>query len=98
MRLQRDTVVAKHMYVDDTQLYVSCKQESSQETFTRMEDMIDEVKHWMANNHLKLNDSKTEFMKLLKASILKQIEHIKSIRIGSTQIEPVTSAKIIGNL
>ena len=88
--------VAIHMYADDTQLYVSCKPENSGETLTKMEAMIDEVRQWMANNHLKLNDSKTEFMKLGKASVLKQIVHIKSIRIGSTQVEPVTSAKNIG--
>ena len=88
--------VGIHMYADDTQIYMSCNPENSQRTLTKLEAMINEVRQWMAQNHLKLNDSKTEFLKLGKPCVLKQINHIKNIRIGSTQVEPVTSAKNIG--
>ena len=86
-----------HMYADDTQIFMSCNPENSQGTLTKLEvTMIDEVRQWMAQNHLKLNDSKTEFLKLGKPCVLKQIDHIRSIRIGSTQVEPVTLSKNIG--
>ena len=70
--------------------------ENSQETLGKLEAMIDEVRQWMAHNYLKLNDSKTEFLKLGKPCMLKKKDHIKGIRIGSPQVEPVTSAKNIG--
>ena len=63
-------IVKKHFpniqgYADDTQLYLSFKpdsNESQQHAILAMEQCISDIKSWMAQNYLKLNDSKTEFL------------------------------------
>jgi hypothetical protein len=50
----------------------------------------------MSNNHLKLNDSKTEFLVIGKPNTLKKMEHISEIRIGETKVRAVKSARNIG--
>ena len=54
-----------HVYADDTQLYITFK--SSQEpvdSCITMEKCIQEIRSWMRQNFLKLNDEKTEFFYL----------------------------------
>ena len=50
----------------------------------------------MIANHLKLNDSKTEFMVMRKPSLRKNIEDVTSICIGDTAVHAVNYAKNIG--
>ncbi len=50
------------MYADDTQFYMSFNIEEKQAMLTKMEDYIAEVRQWMAENILKLNDTKIEFL------------------------------------
>ena len=55
-----------HMYADDTQVYLGFKNCNSQSALEKLEQCIGEVRQWMKDNFLKLNDSKTKF------SVLKQ--------------------------
>ena len=50
----------------------------------------------MSNNHLKLNDSKTEFLIIGNPNIYSQVENIAPIVIGDTPVNPSDSAKNIG--
>ena len=50
-----------HMYADDTQFYLSFKLQESTSAVSKLESCIQEVKSWMTNNMLKLNESKTVF-------------------------------------
>lgn len=86
-----------HSYADDTQLYVSFKPGSSNESkaLSVIESCINEIKIWMFNNKLKLNDDKTEFLvigsKRLKASMSK-----KYVKVGDIMVEEAFSAKNLG--
>jgi exonuclease III len=48
-----------HLYADDTQLYISFLPPDSPNTVKRLEACITEIRAWMRDNFLKLNDSKT---------------------------------------
>jgi hypothetical protein len=87
--------VSIHLYADDTQLYVSCDPEDIESAVSRMEACIEEISQWMHANHLKLNDSKTEFLTLGTKHQLSQIGNV-SIRIGDENIPSATSARNIG--
>ena len=50
-----------HIYVDDTQLYVSFDLSKPNVAFQRMHLCISDLRIWMIRNKLKINDSKTEF-------------------------------------
>ena len=84
------------MYADDTHLYVACDPAHHHETLKMLETAISEIRQWMIANHLKLNDSKTEFMVMRKPSLRKNIEDITSICIGDTAVNAVNHAKNIG--
>ena len=50
-----------HVYADDTQLYITFKssQEPADSCITTLEKCIQEIRSWMRQNFLKLNDEKT---------------------------------------
>ena len=54
--------IEMHMYADDTQLYLPFKPQDNDTALTRMENCLVDIRRWMNENMLKLNDSKTEFM------------------------------------
>lgn len=83
-----------HMYADDTQIYVLLDPSDSNEMLDKLELCVSDVRDWMSNNFLKLNDSKTEFM-TISGSRGKQ-PNIDSIKIGNETVNPVPSAKNIG--
>ena len=47
-------------FADDTQLYTSCKPKDTQHAIQTMQACITEIKCWMTEHKLKLNDDKTE--------------------------------------
>ena len=47
-------------FADDTQLYKSCKPKDTKQTLQSMQTCIADVKSWMTQHKLKLNDDKTE--------------------------------------
>ena len=54
-----------HCYADDTQLYVSFSPNISTgqfEAVTAIQLCVDDIRNWMTNDKLLLNDDKTEFL------------------------------------
>ncbi len=54
-----------HAFADDNQLNVSFQPDSMSEQLsavTVLENCIDDIKTWMLNDKLKLNDDKTDFL------------------------------------
>ena len=88
--------VEVHMYADDTQLYVPFKINEHESAIRKLERCISEMKTWLANNHLKLNDEKTEFLIFGQKHMLKKIKGETTITIGEASIECSKSAKNIG--
>ena len=75
-----------HLYADDTQLYIAFKlkdglgTKSKEEAIRQVESCADDIRAWMANNFLKLNEDKTELLILTsKRAVTPEI----SITIGT---------------
>ena len=51
-----------HIYADDTQLYISFKCNTPLASLIKLNNCISDIRVWMINNKLKINDSKTEFI------------------------------------
>ena len=49
-----------HLYADDTQLYVTFPPSEHTRAFERMEECVREVKIWLCDNGLVLNENKSE--------------------------------------
>ena len=54
--------IQHHLYADDTQLYLSFKLGNGNEAVSKIASVIQDLRHWMAQNFLKLNDDKTEVL------------------------------------
>jgi hypothetical protein len=86
------------IYVDDN-LYITFKPPSKQHLGTfevsmvNMEKCIQDIRGWMADNFLKLNASKTEF--LLIGSCFRSMVLCSHIQIGDEKVAPTTSAKAL---
>ena len=51
-----------HIYADNTQLYISFKCNTPMASLIRLNNCISDIRVWMINNKLKINDSKAEFI------------------------------------
>ena len=80
-----------HGYADDTQLYLSFQpvlSMSQDNAVQAMEACISDVRIWMINHHLKLNDGKTEFIIIGSRQQLAKV-NIDHINVGTLDIRPV---------
>ena len=85
-----------HGYADDTQMYITFAPGPDEAiALDKMQRCIAAVKAWMAQNYLKLNDDKTEFMVIGSPSNLKKVatEHII---VGGHKILKSKQVKNIG--
>ena len=84
-----------HLYADDTQLYLSFNIDETEMAFQKMEKCISEIRVWMANQFLCLNDNKTEVILIGSEHLLKNVES-QNLVIGDESITPSPKARNIG--
>ena len=89
--------ISCHFYADDSQLYLAFDPQDEDIARLCMEACISEIREWLRLNHLKLNDSKTEFMVMGSPAQLKNL-HTVSLTIGGATIASTSSARNIGAL
>ena len=83
-----------HTYADDTQLYLSFKPTDSSsevEAVSAMQECTCDVRAWMGEDQLMLNDGKTEFLIIGNRQQLSNVS-IQSIKIEQTEVSPAASA------
>ena len=86
-----------HLYADNTQLYIGCDLNDCDATKYQLENCVSAVRSWMADNMLKLNDSKTEYLVLGSKYSLRQLpEDMKTFNVGDELITASKSARNIG--
>ena len=51
-----------HTYADDTQVYLSTPACDHVDEMERLASCIERIRDWMADNHLKLNEEKTQII------------------------------------
>ena len=88
-----------HLYADDTQLYLTFKSSTDASTHaeqakSKMEACIDDIRQWMNQNFLKLNEEKTEIL-LVNAPWRPQVP-LETVRIGSENVTLSEKARNIG--
>ena len=89
-----------HGYADDHQIYHSFKpvnETSQEEALHIIQNCVYDVRKWMLVKKLKINDSKTESLSIGSKHQLNKIT-IDSIKIGDSEIKPVTSVTNLGVL
>ena len=87
-----------HAFADDTQFYVSFKPDgdtNESTAVTAMQNCIDDVKNWMLNDKLKLNDDKTEFLLIGTQQQLAKV-NLDTLRVGNVHITQSCEVKSLG--
>jgi hypothetical protein len=93
----RECGITYHFYADDTQLYMSFNLPECQNALSKMENCIEKVRVWMADNFLKLNEEKTEFLFFGSPNLLSKLQ-AAPLTIGTEHIEPKDVVRNIGAL
>ena len=84
-----------HLYADDSQIYLVFDVADGDAAKTQLEDCISEMRQWVSDNMLKLNDQKTEFM-VIQSKHSRNTPDVPSISIGDAVVPAVESARNIG--
>ena len=95
------TLIQQHVmydqsFADDTQIYQSCKPKDSEQTLQSMQSCITQVKSWMTDHKLKLNDDKTEALLIHTSRSFTTIPKPSSIQVCSSNIAFASSARNLG--
>ena len=89
--------ISMHQYADDTQLYLSFDITEQEAAITKMEACVDDIRIWMRENKLQLNDEKSELI-IITPSRQSHKVTIDSIKIGNAIVKATPSAKNLGAL
>ena len=96
--IARQHGVELHLYADDTQAYMSFSRlsnESTRKTFQRIEACIAEIRTWLKNNKLMLNDDKTDVLVISSVSMRSNLQ-VPHLKIGSSLVTPSPVVRNIG--
>ena len=85
-----------HIYADDTQLYISFEKFDMLSTVSDVEHCLREIKCWMSNNFLKLNEEKTKFLLISSEEDLHNIYVDLCISFSGNIISPSLDAVNLG--
>ena len=87
-----------HTYTDDTQLYLSFSADSRVEqsaALSAMQNCIADIRQWMLQDRLRLNDDKTEFIIIGTRQQLAKV-NIDSLQVGDSGTAPTSKVKNLG--
>ena len=97
--IMRHHGVQFHIYADDTQLYMTFdpkKLSSVNDSLDTIMHCVLQIKSWMLQNKLKLNDSKTEYM-IIRSKRVKTYIDVPDFKIGESVIQPSSSIRNLGS-
>jgi hypothetical protein len=87
--------ISMHQYADDTQLYLAFDLDKQEEAMARMEACVSDIRIWMRQNKLKLNEDKTELLVIAPARQAHKIS-VDAINIGDCEVKSSKVAKNLG--
>ena len=84
-----------HLYADDTQLYLTFDVSEISDAIKSLELCVQDIRAWMAENFLCLNDNKTELIIFGKTNNMKSIPQIQ-VQVGGEMIKTTDCVRNIG--
>jgi len=87
-----------HFYADDTQLYMAFDPTDHEDTtsvLARVENCISDIRTWMVDNKLKLNEDKTEVL-ILTSKLHRSCHGISQVVVGGAPIAPTLTVRNLG--
>ena len=89
--------LSHHSYADDTQLYMTMDHSNNnwRDGLPRIQLCVSEIRKWMNQNMLKLNDDKTELI-VFTSKYKQDLYNDLSITIGDTVVDCSSQVKDLG--
>ena len=90
--------ISYHTYADDTQLYLSFKNNSAESEayhIGRIQTCIMEIRLWMSQNFLKLNENKTEFIVFGTTVQLSKLK-LSTLAVGDSSVNLSSKVRNLG--
>eukprot|EP00057_Strongylocentrotus_purpuratus_P003147 XP_003726023.1 PREDICTED: RNA-directed DNA polymerase from mobile element jockey-like [Strongylocentrotus purpuratus] len=84
------------MYADDLQLYTAMTPATRHESKERLELCITEIRNWMKDNKLVINDGKTEMLHLTSSRKRGSHQELSPLTVGDTSISSSTTVRDLG--
>ena len=84
------------IYADDTQVYLSFDLKDATNALQKLNSCLSDIRSWMIENKLKINDDKTEFLIIASPHSHKKLTDNHSLTVGNSSIGPSSSAKNLG--
>jgi len=84
-----------HFYADDTQLYLSFDLCDAQSAMARLTSCLVDIRAWMADNFLKINDDKTELLLIGNPKRVTKIQNFQLL-VGDNAVKPSACARNLG--
>ena len=88
-------VIGYHVYVDDTQIYISFNCKHPLEAISKLNSCPADIRRWIITNKLKMNDSKTEFI-VFKSPQQKCGLSGLSVNVGESMITQSSNVRDLG--
>ena len=88
--------IPHHLYVDDSQLYISFSSGNSAAVLNGLQSCLASVQSWMLTNKLKVNPDKTEFLLIGNERQWSKYLSIFPIELLGVESYPVKSARDLG--
>ena len=90
--------LSHHSYADDTQLYMTMDHSNNdwRDGLLRIELCVSEIREWMNQNMLKLNDDKTELI-VFVSKYKQDLYNYSSMTIGETVVDCSSQVKDLGS-
>ena len=89
--------IGYHVFVDDTQLYISFKCKQPLEAISKLNNCLADIRRWMITNKLMIKDSKTEFIVFRSPQLKCDLSGL-SANVGEcmiAQLSKVTDLEVI---
>ncbi len=85
------------MYADDSQIYISfdLTQHAVEEAIQKLEACVADIRTWMKDNKLQLNEEKTELLVITPSRQANKVD-VKSVRVGQCDVTPSSKARNLG--
>ncbi|XP_072024929.1 uncharacterized protein [Amphiura filiformis] len=99
-RIIRKHHISYHMYADDIQLYLDFNPSdatSIQNSLSKVSACITEIKLWMTDNMLMLNDTKTEFFVAVSHNNKRKMPPVH-LQLGTESVHPSDTVRNLGIL
>ena len=87
--------IGNHIYADDTQLYISFKCNTPLASLIKLNYCISDIRVWMINNKLTINDFKTEFIVFLSPKAKQELSGL-SVIVGDSIIQQSSNVRNLG--